>query len=151
MSLTQTSSALLSQSSLQAFQRLLMETFDNRQPELAASKPDYADRLLILDKNSQLRTYTPNAAQADFLSQRTGRDLVLKARQMGFSMAIQADHFVCAITRTTMAVTLAHDLSTTQKLRRMAKRFYDHLPDAPPRGLDNATTTTYPQTGSEVT
>jgi hypothetical protein len=128
-----------------------METLDNQQPSEATDETDYADQLLILDKQSQLRTYTPNAAQADFLANRTGRDLVLKARQLGFSTAIQADHFLSAITRTTMAVTLAHDIPTTQKLRRMAKRFYDHLPSAPPRGLDNATTTTYPQTGSEVT
>lgn len=116
-----------------------------------ASRLHVPPTLQILNKQNRLITYTPNAAQADFLRKRTGRDLVLKARQLGFSTAIQADHFLSAITRTTMAATLAHDDPTTQKLRRMAKRFYDSLSSPPPRGLDNATTTTYPQTGSEVT
>lgn len=116
-----------------------------------AKAADRPHQLYILDKRNQLVVYTPNVVQSDFLRKRTGRDLVLKARQLGFSTAIQADHFLSAITRTTMAATLAHDDPTTQKLRRMAKRFYDSLSSPPPRGLDNATTTTYPQTGSEVT
>lgn len=117
-----------------------------------AARADRAKaQLQILDKNNQLVDYTPNAAQADFLAKRSGRDLVLKARQLGISTAVQADHFLSAITRTTTAATLAHDDPTTQKLRRMAKRFYDSLDNPVRRGLDNATTTTYPDTGSEVT
>lgn len=113
----------------------------------------YAEHLHILDKQARLVPYAPNKVQQDFLNSRTGRDLILKARQQGISTAVQADYFLAAITSTAQVATLAHDDPTTQKLRRMAKRFYDGLPDAdkPPRGLDNATTTTYPQTGSEVT
>ncbi len=91
--------------------------------------------------------------QAHYLANRTRRNLILKARQQVISTLVQADHFVTAISETALIATLAHDDQTTQKLRRMAARFYDNLSAAikPPRGLDNATTTTYPLTQSEVT
>lgn len=114
---------------------------------------DYRDRLYILDKRERIVPFKPNRVQAHYLANRTQRNLILKARQQGISTLIQADHFVTAITDTALIATLAHDDQTTQKLRRMAARFYDNLPTGikPPRGLDNATTTTYPLTQSEVT
>lgn len=118
-----------------------------------SSAVNYRDHLYILDKNERVIPFAPNAVQRDYLARRTSRNLILKARQQGISTIIQADHFVTAISETALIATLAHDDQTTQKLRRMAARFYDNLPAAirPPRGLDNATTTTYPLTQSEVT
>jgi hypothetical protein len=109
--------------------------------------------LHIMDKSASLIPFTPNKAQLHFREHRTGRDLILKARQLGFSTEIQSSQFVEAITETILCATLAHDSDTTAKLRRMAGRFYDYLPTSlrPERGLDNATTTTYPATGSEIT
>lgn len=114
---------------------------------------DFREHLYILDKRERVVPFVPNRVQAHYLANRTQRNLILKARQQGISTLIQADHFVTAITDTALIATLAHDDQTTQKLRRMAARFYDNLPAAikPPRGLDNATTTTYPLTQSEVT
>jgi hypothetical protein len=114
---------------------------------------DYAAYLTILDKQLSLTRYQPNRIQQDYATHRTGRDLILKARQVGISTAIQADMFVEAVSQTSLQATLAHDADTTAKLRRMAKRFYENLSDAirPPRSLDNATTTVYGHTGSEVT
>lgn len=113
---------------------------------------DYAGNLYILDKRDQLIPYKPNRVQLHLRQHRTGRDLVLKARQFGVSTEIQADHFVQSITRRIRSATLAHDDAGTQFLRRMADRFWSGLPDhiRPPRGLDNATTTTYATTESEV-
>jgi len=122
---------------------------------LSATAPAQSvrDNLYILDKQQRLVRYQPNPAQRHFRQHRTGRDLVIKARQLGFSTEIQASHFVDAVTDTVMIATLAHDADTTQKLRRMSKRFYDNLPDylRPVRSADNATTTIYANTGSEVT
>lgn len=114
---------------------------------------DYWPLLHIQDKDERLVPLALNAAQRHFLAQRTGRDLILKARQMGMSTAVQAHYFVTAITERARLATLAHDDTSTALLRRMAARFWEHLPDKerPPRGLDNATTTSYPATGSEVT
>lgn len=117
-----------------------------------AGEVDYWPLLRIQDKRDNLIPLRLNRVQKHLLANLTGRDLVLKARQMGLSTAIQADQFVTAITRRTRSATLAHDDAGTALLRRMAERFWANLPDdkRPPRGLDNATTTTYPQTGSEV-
>ena len=118
----------------------------------ARGEGDYALLLCILDKNDQLVRYVPNRVQLEFRKNRTSRDLVLKARQHGMSTEIQAHHFVQSITRRVRSATLAHDDVGTQFLRRMADRFWVNIPEGirPPRGLDNATTTSYTDTGSEV-
>jgi hypothetical protein len=119
----------------------------------AVDASDVRSHLHIMDKTASLIPFVPNKAQLHFREHRTGRDLILKARQLGFSTEIQSSQFVEAITETILCATLAHDSDTTAKLRRMAGRFYDYLPASlrPERGLDNATTTTYPATGSEIT
>lgn len=108
--------------------------------------------LKIQDKRDRIIPFVLNEAQQRFERERSGRDLVLKARQMGLSTYIQAAQFVAANTERTRCATLAHDDDATQMLRQMATRFWDNLPDdkRPPRGLDNATTTTYSTTGSSV-
>lgn len=117
------------------------------------SLDDVRKNLWILDKEAQLIRFKPNRAQLHYRANRTNRDIIVKSRQIGLSTEVQADDFSLAITSTALCATLAHDYDTTQKLRRMADRFYQNLPSniQPPRGLDNATTTTYPSTNSEVT
>jgi len=109
----------------------------------------YAD-LHILDKESRLQPLTFNRAQSKLIASLTGRDLVLKARQMGISTAIQAWLFVNAMNQTARAGTLAHDQETTQKLRDMTQLFYDELPDdrRPARGANSATRSYFPDTHS---
>lgn len=108
--------------------------------------------LYILNKEQQLVRLRYNAAQRDYLANRTHRDLILKARQLGFSTAIQAELFRLAISRTAITATLSHEDDTTQKLRRMADRFYDNMPEGlrPVRRYANSSLTTYPETMSEV-
>lgn len=85
------------------------------------------------------------------MKHRTGRDIILKARQHGFSTLIQALIYQSAITRTTTAITLSHESETTQKLRRMSVRFWENTKPKPPRKYANAKLTTYPDYDSEVT
>ncbi len=108
--------------------------------------------LRILNKQHQIVPLTLNAAQRQLLAYLSGRDLVLKARQLGISTAIQAHLFLKAITTTARIGTLAHDAATTDKLREMAQFFYAELPedDRPPRSINNHTKTTYPATRSTV-
>lgn len=82
--------------------------------------------LKILDKDKNLVPFHFNKAQEHFQTNRTGRDLILKARQLGFSTLIQGEMFRKTVTSTQTTITLAHDAETTQKLRRMADRFYEH-------------------------
>lgn len=109
--------------------------------------------LSIMDKDGRVTPYKPNVIQQHFRANRARRELILKPRQVGISTEIQAGLFRTAITTSSLQATLAHDDETTQKLRRMAERFWKYLPDhlRPKRGLDNKTTTTYLDTGSEVT
>jgi hypothetical protein len=125
----------------------------NPPEKVLPTRDEIAQHLKVINKDGELVSYVPNRAQRDFLAKRTGRDLILKARQLGFSTAIQADNFIDAETRTSLQATLAHDIPTTQKLRRMAKNFYNNLPAnlRLTRGYDNAMTTTYKESSSEVT
>ncbi len=108
--------------------------------------------LKILDKNKNLVPLNYNRAQRHFMNNRTGRDIILKARQLGFSTAIQGELFRRAITGTVTSMTMAHDDGTTQKLRRIQERFWEHciLPNGehPIRKYSNATLVTYPELDS---
>ena len=110
--------------------------------------------LRILDKDKKLVPFRWNKAQAHFQENRTGRDLILKARQLGFSTLIQGEMFRRTVTGTQTTITLAHDAETTQKLRRMADRFYEHCKFGdiqPLRKYANATLATYPEFDSTAT
>ena len=110
--------------------------------------------LRILDKDKKLLPFVWNKAQRHFQANRTGRDLILKARQLGFSTLIQGEMFRKTVTSTQTTITLAHDAETTQKLRRMADRFYEHCKfgDVQPlRKYANATLATYPEFDSTAT
>lgn len=104
--------------------------------------------LKIRDKEKRLVSLSWNKAQRDFHYNRTGRDLILKARQLGFSTYLQGEMFRREVTDTRTTITLAHDAETTQKLRRMADRFWGHCKFnniQPARKYANATLTTYPE------
>lgn len=108
--------------------------------------------LKVLDKQSRVVPLRYNVAQRHYLDNRTSRDLVLKARQLGFSTMIQAELFRYAVTGTARTLTLAHKNSSTQTLRRIARRFFEYMPPSLPlrREYDNATLTTYPDFSSEA-
>jgi hypothetical protein len=108
--------------------------------------------LRILDKEKNLVPFRWNKAQRHFHEHRTGRDLILKARQLGFSTYEQGEMFRRAVTSTRTTMTMAHDDETTQKLRRMADRFWEHCKFngiQPARKYGNATLATYPEFDSE--
>lgn len=109
-------------------------------------------QLYILDRTQRQVVYMPKRAQADYLSKRTNRDIILKSRQIGISTAVQALLFQVALTQTSKIGVLAHDDQTTQKLRDMQRFFYDTLPTntRPQRAINNATRTYYPQTQSMI-
>jgi hypothetical protein len=108
--------------------------------------------LYILDDCKRLVHLNPKPTQIDYLNNRTGRDLILKARQLGFTTIIQADLFRKAITSTVATMTLSHENKTTQAFRRMVDRFYENWPVAvkPQRNYSNATVATYPDYDSEA-
>lgn len=110
--------------------------------------------LRILDKQKKLVPFQWNAAQRHFHQNRTGRDLILKARQLGFSTYVQGEMFRRTVTGTRTTMTMAHDDETTQKLRRMADRFWEHCRTPggmqPARRYANSTLASYPEFDSEA-
>ena len=123
-------------------------------PRQVANDPElFASTFIkILDKQKKLVHLQWNRAQKHFHQNRTGRDLILKARQLGFSTYVQAELYRRLVTSTRTTMTMAHDDETTQKLRRMTERFYDNCKFngiKPARRYANATVTTYPDYDSE--
>lgn len=122
-------------------------------PKKLVSNPElFANKFLwILDKNKNLVRFRWNKAQRDFNSKRTGRDLILKARQLGFSTYIQGELFRRAVTRTTTSISLTNHGDLTDKFRLMVDRFYNNCKYGdiqPERKYANASLTTYPQFNS---
>lgn len=110
--------------------------------------------LKILDKEKVLVPFSWNRAQEHFHKTRTGRDIILKARQLGFSTYVQGEMFRRTVTKTRTTITLAHDADTTSKLRLMADRFWEHCKFndiQPSRKYANSSLTTYPELDSACT
>ncbi len=122
-------------------------------PEKIYTRDDYAKHIQILNKHGEIVPFTPNRIQADYLQKRGRRNLDLKSRQVGMSSVIVWDNTLEAMTTTSHQAVLAHDSVTTDKLRTLARFYYDSLPKhmQPKRTRDNATTTKYGHTHSEVT
>lgn len=99
------------------------------------------DDLYIRTKDKRLIQFNPNHVQAKYLDEiapewRSGhyylaslREILLKARQFGFSTLIAALFFCDTINNpNTRTVVLAHDLDTSKLLFNMVQTFYDCLP-----------------------
>lgn len=101
----------------------------------------YAKHLLkIADKRGQIVPFEFSAAQVALdaaLEEQRGkghamRAIILKARQIGFSTAVQGKLIQRCTTRPNYnVVVVAHDRDTGAKLYRIGKRMYDLLPDDP--------------------
>lgn len=111
-------------------------------------KPEFSDEVLqdniknpawricnlykIINKDSQIVTFRPNAAQRYFYSNMATLNAILKARQLGFSTAI--DIFMldrCLFTPATSACIIAQKLNmATQIFASKVKFPYDRLPPA---------------------
>jgi hypothetical protein len=99
--------------------------------------------LFIRTKTKKIETFTPNNVQVRYLDSilprwREGeyhlsgqRDILLKARQFGFSTLILALFFLDTVNNpNTQTVVIAHDADSTERLFQIVRRFYDHLPEA---------------------
>ena len=57
---------------------------------LANYLPFITDNFMIIDKRGEEVTFTPNAVQSRYAKEGSGKDIILKARQQGFSSFILA-------------------------------------------------------------
>lgn len=113
--------------------------------------PAFAEKYLrIQDKQMRTVPLRLNSIQRRFLRERTGRDVVLKARQVGISTVEQARMFWRARTGSVSTMTLGKDEENKTRLRLMWQAFRDNLPpelQVKPK-YDNAGLITHSDTGS---
>ena len=86
--------------------------------------------LKIRGRDGALVPLRPNPAQRAYSAKRRGgHDIILKARQLGFTTYIAARFFIATITRPgTLTVLVAHDLDSAQEIFQIVRRFAENLP-----------------------
>lgn len=123
-------------------------------PYIPTDELDFLQLMLtIKGKDGLPHPFVLNDCQKDFLKKKTGRDLILKARQIGFSTLIQGLIFkntAYEIGRT--AITLSKDRTSTRLLRAMFNRFYERIPDGakPERDTNDREMTVFSKTDSRA-
>lgn len=119
-----------------------LQSVAQRQTSQSDTAPlTFAD-LRIRTKDKRVIPFAPNAVQEKYLDlicprwregdyKLTGqREIILKARQFGFSTLILALLFLDTINNpNTQTVVIAHDIDSTTRLFQMVQRFYNSLPD----------------------
>jgi len=85
--------------------------------------------LLIKNKNKEIVPFVLNDAQKDFLKKETGRDIILKARQLGFTtLRVLRDFWRTIMIPNTNAEIIAHTLDDTIEIFRIITLAYELLP-----------------------
>ncbi len=85
----------------------------------------------IKDKNFKKVLFYPNRAQIHYLQHRTGRDFILKARQLGFTTLEQLRKLKKTLLNPNITVvTIAHDGRKTNDIFRIAKFAWENLPES---------------------
>jgi hypothetical protein len=84
----------------------------------------------IKDKDGNKVKFVPNVSQRRFLEDRHGRDIILKARQLGFTTCIQIEMLdECIFVPNTNAGIVAHNQDDAAAFFKDKIKFaYDHLP-----------------------
>lgn len=86
----------------------------------------------IMDKNGDEVLFAPNPTQVRFIEDLWFRNIVLKARQLGYSTLIQLMMLdACLFVPNTQAAVIAQDEGAAETIFRSKVKFaYDHLPEA---------------------
>jgi len=93
-------------------------------------RPWIEDNLWIRDKQRRVIRLRLNWAQQFYYGRRTPRDIILKARQMGFTTIIGALFFAdCMMRPNTASVIVAHDLDSAERIFRIVQLFWERLPE----------------------
>lgn len=109
---------------------------DALNPLLTVKKKVLLQDLRIRTKDRELVPFKPNVPQAKYIELLGGveirgkRELLLKARQEGFTTLIAALFFLDTINnRLTNSVIIADDKESTERIFQIIRRYYDNLPD----------------------
>ena len=84
----------------------------------------------IKTKHKTLEVFKQNQAQQNFVARKTNKNMILKARQLGFTTECLIDFFDDTINhQNTVTAIIAHKQDKVVKMFEMVKRAYDNMPD----------------------
>lgn len=109
--------------------------------------------LWIKAKGGKIVPFMLNHAQNDYWPQRSPRDIIVKARQLGWSTLILGEFFAEAALKGGIdVVVVAHEDKSTRKIFEIVRFFYDHLPDTvkPRVSSYSATQLAFPDMNSSI-
>jgi len=107
----------------------------------------------IITKDSKLITYKWNLAQEDYNNNKVDLNIILKARQHGFSTDGLLDLLDRTIsTKHTNSAIVSHEQKNVQTLFEIVKRGYENLPDQlkPRVSFDNRNELYFPELDSKI-
>jgi len=94
-------------------------------------RPWIEANLQIRSKDRRIIPLKLNPLQADYHAHATQWDVILKARQIGFTTLICARYFADSVLRpNTVSVIVAHDTDSSEKIFRIVQLFWERLPPA---------------------
>lgn len=103
----------------------------------------------IQTKDSKIVPFKFNDVQNRYYEDRTLRDIILKARQMGMSSAVLAIWLMdCILYENTRAVVISHDKESTQRLLARVRFYIDTLPLKPYLQYESRNEMFFPKTNS---
>jgi len=98
----------------------------------------FATRLVLKDKLGKNVPFVLNPAQWHYAQHKTKFDIIVKARQLGFSTQIQGDRARHLVQKRGIAcVTIADNAENTAHLVDIFKRFYRYLPEREKPAIKN--------------
>lgn len=107
----------------------------------------------IITKKQQLVTYKRNQAQASYAARKTNTNVILKARQLGFSTECLIDLLDTTITTPhTNSAIVAHDAKKVMVLFETVKRAYQNMPEEikPKASYENRNELYFPDLDSKI-
>jgi hypothetical protein len=89
-----------------------------------------AGHLKVRNKSGKLVSLKANEVQRKYVEKCSGRNIVLKARQLGMTTWVAASYFLKTITHPgTLTVQVAHDQDSAEGIFRIVHRFLENLPE----------------------
>lgn len=107
----------------------------------------------IQTKDSRLMKYKRNLAQLDFATQRTSRDIILKARQMGFTTECCLDLLdETLMHENTSSAIIAHQRESVTVIFEIVRRAFKNYPEElkPAVSFDNRNEIYFPELDSKI-
>lgn len=107
----------------------------------------------IKTKDKKLVIYKQKLAQSNYASRKSLRNLILKARQLGFTTECLIDFFDDTITNpNTNTAIVAHKQDKVVKMFEIVKRAYDNMPEQlrPKVSFDNRNELYFPELDSKI-